>query len=158
MTVLLQQRHLRAMCWGRRHELLWSHLFPEAKPIPLRPPWDRWQLRYSLPTPAPLTEALFKRGWSVLAHNSLTFPTVRVIKLGIVQACRRLPVFITRDKILSWCLLVKDTIVCSCWPESCKPSVTSTKVSERPLGSDCSSFLWAGGKATQPTYSCKAQG
>lgn len=86
----------------------------------------------------------FKRSWGVLAHNSPTLPTVRAIKLGTVQAGRRLPVLITRDKILSWCLLVKDTIawVCSCWPESCKPSVTSTGVSERPLGPDCSSFLW----------------
>lgn len=70
-----------------------------------------------------------QEGWGVLAHNSPTLPPVRVIKLGIVQAWRRLPVLITRDKILSWCLLVKDTItwVCSHWPESCKPSVTSTR-------------------------------
>lgn len=107
VTVLLRQRCLRAMCWGRRHELLWSHLFSEAMPIPPRPPGDRWQLRHSLPTAAPVTEALPKRGWGVLAHNSPTLPAVRVIKLGIVQACRRLPILIPRDKILSWCSLVK---------------------------------------------------
>lgn len=36
------------------------------------------QLAYS----CPVTEALSKRGWGVLAHNSPTLPTVRVIKLA----------------------------------------------------------------------------
>lgn len=72
MTVLLEQRPLRAMCWRRKHELLWSHLFPEVMPIPPRPPWDSWG------TASPLLRLSLKpsaRGVGVCWHTTvLLFP------------------------------------------------------------------------------------